>query len=210
VTDNRHERQSEQTRTHLLEAALIEFSQSGFEGASTRAIARRAGCHQPQINYHFSSKEALWEAALNYLFDELHVAIAPSSHIDDPVAALQDKMRRFVRFAAEHPELNRIMVAEAMADSQRLKWIVETHSRAAHELLISEWRAIRAMGVGADIDERLVYHLFLGASSLLWANAPEATMLDPTLQATEACIEAHADALLTLFFPHTKPVNRRT
>ena len=49
-------------RQSLIEAATVEFARNGFAGASTRAIAIRAGAHQPQINYHFSSKEALWRA----------------------------------------------------------------------------------------------------------------------------------------------------
>jgi TetR/AcrR family transcriptional regulator len=202
AVETRHERKSEQTRTNLLDAALIEFSMSGLEGTSTRSIARRAGCHQPQINYHFSSKEALWEASVTHLFDQLHASVDGPSLPPDPIDAMQERMRRFVRFAAVHPELNRIMVAEAMADSQRLKWIVETHSRAAHTSMVDAWRLVRATGAGADIDERLVYHLFIGAASLLWANAPEAMMLDDTLRPTDECIELHANAVIALFFPN--------
>ena len=58
-------------RERLLDAALVEFGAKGFDGASTRAIARRTGAHQPQINYHFDSKEALWFAAVDHLFAEL-------------------------------------------------------------------------------------------------------------------------------------------
>jgi TetR/AcrR family transcriptional regulator len=46
-------------REDLLQSALVEFGTKGFEGASTLAIARRVGAHQPQINYHFKSKEIL-------------------------------------------------------------------------------------------------------------------------------------------------------
>ncbi|MEZ5226595.1 MAG: helix-turn-helix domain-containing protein [Acidimicrobiales bacterium] len=42
-------------RRALVEAALHEFAAHGFDAASTRAIATRAGTHQPQINYHFES-----------------------------------------------------------------------------------------------------------------------------------------------------------
>ncbi|MDT5326002.1 MAG: TetR/AcrR family transcriptional regulator, partial [Mycobacterium sp.] len=49
-------------RQALLESALAEFGAKGFDGASTRAIARRVQAHQPQINYHFESKTALWTA----------------------------------------------------------------------------------------------------------------------------------------------------
>src|SRR6202050_4491452 len=55
-------------RQDLLESALVEFGAKGFEGASTRAIASRVQAHQPQINYHFESKTALWTAAVDYLF----------------------------------------------------------------------------------------------------------------------------------------------
>ena len=36
--------------------------------ASTTSIARRVDAHQPQINYHFDSKQALWTAAVDHLF----------------------------------------------------------------------------------------------------------------------------------------------
>src|ERR1700741_2796369 len=62
-------------RKALLESALVEFGAKGFEGASTRAIAARVEAHQPQINYHFESKTALWTAAVDYLFGLLRDAI---------------------------------------------------------------------------------------------------------------------------------------
>jgi AcrR family transcriptional regulator len=61
-------------RQALLESALAEFGAKGFDGASTRAIARRVQAHQPQINYHFESKTALWTAAVDYLFGLLREA----------------------------------------------------------------------------------------------------------------------------------------
>jgi TetR/AcrR family transcriptional regulator len=201
---DRHAEQSQLTRTRLLDAALIEFSRNGFEGASTRAIARRAGCHQPQINYHFDSKEALWEAAVDYLFAELSATMnSPSdvAGIADPSERFAAMVRRFVGFAARRPELNRIMVAEAMAPSTRLGWIVDRYSRQAHRQMLDAWRNVRASGHGADIDERLVYHLTIGAASLLWANAPEAEMLDSTLTASNEVITAHGDALVQLLLP---------
>ena len=61
-------------REALLESALIEFGAKGFDGASTRAIAARVQAHQPQINYHFESKTALWTAAVDHLFGFLREA----------------------------------------------------------------------------------------------------------------------------------------
>ena len=58
-------------REELLDAALAEFARNGFDGASTRSIARRVGAHQPQIHYHFESKDSLWRSAVDHLFGKL-------------------------------------------------------------------------------------------------------------------------------------------
>src|SRR6185295_8015233 len=108
----------EDIRELLLDAALVEFGAKGFDGASTRAIALRIGAHQPQINYHFASKDALWTAAVDHLFAALGetmqgLSFAPSVDVAQTAATFAELIRRFVRFAAAHPELNQIMVHEA-------------------------------------------------------------------------------------------------
>ncbi|HUC21102.1 MAG TPA: helix-turn-helix domain-containing protein, partial [Streptosporangiaceae bacterium] len=59
------------TRDRILAAALDLFSELSFEGATTREIAARAGVTQPLLNYHFSTKDELWRAAVDGLFEEL-------------------------------------------------------------------------------------------------------------------------------------------
>ena len=117
-----------------MQSALVEFGAKGFDGASTRGIALRVEAHQPQINYHFESKEALWTASVDYLFGLLGEALdgaLPANLAEvglaDLASAFADGIGRFVRFAAEHPELNQIMVHEGTAASDRLTWITETH-----------------------------------------------------------------------------------
>src|SRR6059058_3739191 len=102
-------------REALLESALVEFGAKGFDGASTRAIAARVEAHQPQINYHFESKTALWTAAVDHLFGLLREALRgvfPAKPTESGVpalaAAFADGIRRLVRFVAAHPELNQI------------------------------------------------------------------------------------------------------
>ncbi|MEG1771475.1 MAG: helix-turn-helix domain-containing protein, partial [Comamonas sp.] len=40
----------------IRDAAIAEFSRHGFKGASTKAIAERAGLTKPQLHYYISSK----------------------------------------------------------------------------------------------------------------------------------------------------------
>lgn len=46
----------------ILDAALAAFAKNGFDGTGLREIARDAGVAQPTINYHFKTKEKLFEA----------------------------------------------------------------------------------------------------------------------------------------------------
>jgi AcrR family transcriptional regulator len=197
----RRQARSTVTRTALLDAALAEFAAHGFEGASTRTIAARAGTHQPQINYHFDSKEALWRAAVDHLFARLDDTVR--HHLESLPAAddrerLASEIRAFTRAAAELPELNRIMVQEATIDSDRLRWIVEQHTRPRFERLTSTWRDLRRAGLVPDIDEVVLYYSLVGAASLAYVNAPEARLLGHDTM-SNSFIDAHADALVTLF-----------
>src|SRR6202040_2661943 len=166
-------------RDALLESALVEFGAKGFEGASARAIASRVEAHQPQINYHFESKAALWTAAVDYLFGLLGEALDGGIPADltgiemsQLASAFADGIRRFVRFAAEHPELNQIMVHEGTADSDRLAWMTETHVKPVFDAIRPAWQILRDAGVAAPIDSEILYYVLIGAASLPYVNAP--------------------------------------
>jgi AcrR family transcriptional regulator len=47
-------------RTNILEAAEKLFSELGYEGASTRQIAKESGANMAMINYYFGSKEGVF------------------------------------------------------------------------------------------------------------------------------------------------------
>src|SRR5690606_40538295 len=56
------------TRSTILSAALAEFAEKGFEAASIRGIAERAGVQHPLITYHYPTKDALWQAVAESTF----------------------------------------------------------------------------------------------------------------------------------------------
>jgi AcrR family transcriptional regulator len=58
-------------REEVLDAAVAEFAEHGFHGASTPAIARRAGISQPYIYALFPSKKALFAAAHTRVVDRI-------------------------------------------------------------------------------------------------------------------------------------------
>ena len=51
----------------LLETAIDQFGRLGFEGASTRDIARASGTAMSSITYHFGGKQGLYLAAADHI-----------------------------------------------------------------------------------------------------------------------------------------------
>lgn len=59
----------------LIDAALRQFAAVGFDGASLQRIAADAGLSKSSVLYHFTSKEALLDAALRPAVDDLRVLL---------------------------------------------------------------------------------------------------------------------------------------
>src|SRR6201991_2070792 len=195
-------------REALLESALIEFGAKGFDGASTRAIASRVQAHQPQINYHFESKTALWTAAVDHLFGllrETFRGVFPAKPTEIGMAALAaayaDGIRRLVRFVAAHPELNQIMVHEGTAPSERLTWLTETHVKPFFNGIRPAWQMLRDAGMTAPIDSDILYYVLIGAASLPYVNAAEVRLLTGRNPDDPTWINAHADGLVSILLP---------
>ena len=195
------QRQREATRERIIEAAVEVFAQKSFAGASTREIARRADTNQGLITYHFRSKEALWRAAADSIFERLGSQLAErleALELSDPRERAREGIRQYVRFAAAHPELFRIMVDEGRVADARMAWLVDTHLRPRFEIIAHGLREV------AGVDEAMLPHAFYamaGAASLMFAVAPECerlTGLDPLgVQA----VETHADYVARLLVP---------
>ena len=61
---------AEERRSDVLDAALVEFAERGYEGTSTEAIARRAGISQPYLFRLFGTKKELYKASAARCFRE--------------------------------------------------------------------------------------------------------------------------------------------
>ena len=57
------------TRAQLLDAARIEFAERGYEGATVRRIADRAGVDAAMVNHWFGGKAALFTASMDIPVD---------------------------------------------------------------------------------------------------------------------------------------------
>lgn len=60
------------TKERLLDAAEALFMEHGFEATSLRLITAKAGANLAAANYHFGSKEAMFEAVLTRRLDPMN------------------------------------------------------------------------------------------------------------------------------------------
>lgn len=119
------------TRQHLLETAGQLFAERGFAEGTTKEIAERAGTPMASINYHFGSREGLYEAVLI----EAHRQIVSLDELlavtQDSATTPQDKLRmvlgRVLGMSAERgaPWGYRVMVREVFSPSALLPVMVE-------------------------------------------------------------------------------------
>ncbi|MGU3646289.1 TetR/AcrR family transcriptional regulator [Microbacterium sp. C23T] len=82
---------SSETRQRVVEAAVVEFAENGYNSGSTQRIASRAGLSSAQIFYYFPKKEDLLYAVLDHrdvVSDEI-VAAGSGRPEDAPDTILQ-------------------------------------------------------------------------------------------------------------------------
>jgi TetR/AcrR family transcriptional regulator len=200
VSERRQQR--EETRNRIVEAAALLFAERGFRATSTREIAARARTNQGLITYHFGSKLALWKEAVGRAFRDLRTPLAPRAPVADAAdgrARARDVIRRYVRFAATHPELFRLMVEEGKHSDARMRWLVDTHLKPLYQ---GFEKLVAAYAPG--IDPALLphaYYALAGAGSLIFAVSPECRRLTGLDPEDERVIEAHAEFVARLLVP---------
>jgi AcrR family transcriptional regulator len=128
-------------RDQIRAAAIAEFADCGLAGASTQRIADRAGISKTRLHYYISSKEDLYEEALEHvtgawvdLFDDIPTEATPRAFI----ASWID---RKLRFCMKNPDHVRLFVSEVMRGGPML---LERFSRSRDSMrraaaLIHSW-----------------------------------------------------------------------
>ncbi len=194
--------QREETRDRIVGAAVDVFSTQGFEASGTRTIAERAGITQGLLTYHFPSKDLLWRAAAQRLFDLVEVevvgpmaALRPGSDVE----AGREYIRIYVRFVARHPELFQFMVDAQTDPDGRCAWLVETHLRPLYRDFETSMARFNPKLRPADIPH--VFYSMVGAASLLFGLGEEARQLCGLDTRRSETIEAHADQVAHLLLP---------
>lgn len=81
---------AEKTRLKVIEAALEQFSKTGYSRTTLAMIADAAGFSRGPIYWHFKNKDELYEAVLHYSQEPLEHLVAQSTALaDTPLEAIR-------------------------------------------------------------------------------------------------------------------------
>lgn len=106
----RREKEKEQLRNAILDAAKEIFLKEGFKDTKIRDIAKLIQYNPATIYFYYKNKEEVFLALQERTFGEFHQAIFnATSHIEDPRERLNKMGREYINFALRNPSLYDLM-----------------------------------------------------------------------------------------------------
>jgi TetR/AcrR family transcriptional regulator len=149
-------------------AAIEVFAAEGFNGATTSAIAKKAGLTKASLHYHIDSKESLYRQILQDIVDDWIMVFGFLDEASGPRKVLADYIRRKMEFSFEHPLRSRIYTSEIMRGAPVLRTLLRTSSRRTEQAttVIRSWIS---KGQMVDIDP-LVLMFSIWATTQFYAD----------------------------------------
>ncbi len=188
----------------ILNIAIQEFANKGFDGVRQRDIAKKASITNSLMNYHFDSKEDLWKQAIIQLGEKLKLRYAEvQGYFKDleGLPALKAYTRQFIHFSAEHPEFYKVVFHEMCTQTERADWLVDTILSPLHQVFggvslneesgQEEFRGFPVANLSSII---------IGAANVFFIHAFQMEKMYGVNPFKKEEIEKHADIVIELLF----------
>ncbi|WGD50174.1 TetR/AcrR family transcriptional regulator [Bradyrhizobium sp. CB1650] len=183
-----------ETRTAILNAAISEFAEKGFGGASIRAIADRLGLQHPLITYHYRSKDILWRAAAEHAFAQIRAEwdiSAPMESDLSPLARLRQEYTTLFRYTVAFPEFHRFMRQETLTNNPRLKWVAEVILAPLLGRLLPQIVEAQRQGLLPVVDPILFHYMMVSLTATLSEFGPEMQVTSGLSSENPKVVEAY-------------------
>ena len=195
------------SRADILQAALEEFAERGFDAATVRGIAARIDLTHGMIRYHYDNKEQLWFAAVEHLFERQfeYLRLTEAEELEFPRgtrARIAKLLRRYVYYCAKYPEHARILMQETVSPTPRMRKALKQQLREPHQTAVEEIRLLQENGVlKMDAPPASIMYMISGACQNLFALAPEVKVTLDYNALSRQAIEDHAALIVATFVP---------
>lgn len=164
------------TLRKLLDAAAEEFGEKGFHEASVSSITRRAGVALGSFYTYFDSKDALFRALVADMSQAVRTSARSALH--EGMSALEIEraaLAAFLRFAAEHKEIYRIIDEAEFVDPASYRQHYETiAARFADRLRAGAAAGEFREGLGElEAWAMMGINVFVGLRYVVWGKGGE-------------------------------------
>lgn len=195
-------RLTDRKRAAIIEAAIDEFRAAGFDATSMDRIAARASVSKRTVYNHFPSKEALFAAILQQLWDASKAGDTPGYRADQPlrpqlIALLAQKLRLLNDEA--FMSLARVAIAAGIHSPERARDMVARIGEREEGLTV--WIRTAATDGRLDTPDPAFAAQQLHGLVKGFAFWPQVTMGQPSLTADEqkTIAESSADMFLARY-----------
>ena len=113
----RKEREREERRNLILQAAEDIITREGLEGLSLRKIAERIEYSPAAVYHYFNNKEDILEQLLHRQYADLLRTMGALKETENPETKIADLGRRYIHWALKNPELYKVLI---MSDSPHI------------------------------------------------------------------------------------------
>lgn len=190
-------------RDQILETALEEFADKGYQEASLSVIARRVGVTAPLLLYHFGSKSGLWREALGLFCSNFGAMVdraVTEGEALDGREALQLLVRRLVYFFATNRAAYRLVRDEGVLESDQGDGLSSGGVRPVIERIKTVYVRAVAEGAVRSFPFETTLFMILGAVSCYLESRPLAGRLFGSSVEGEDWLSAYADQVVGLCF----------
>jgi TetR/AcrR family transcriptional regulator len=109
------EPQAKSRKEEILNVATALFAERGYDGTSMNDVAERVGMRKASLFYHFATKDTLYEAVLNRLFDVLGTPLDAVYSAEGSFAArVETVAETATALLCQYPFASRLMLREFM------------------------------------------------------------------------------------------------
>ena len=179
---DRRERERQQTRVRILDAARELFARHGYEDVSLRKVADAIEYTPAAIYVHFADKEALFRELASQDFRALSHGLGVVARVADPLVRIALIGRSYVEFGLKHPNHYRLMFMTPQTAVCGKNLTPEQKAHAGNPA--EDGYAFLCAAVAEAIEKRLVraeladVHL---AAQTFWAGVHGVTSLQITM-----------------------------
>ncbi|MEQ8357037.1 MAG: TetR/AcrR family transcriptional regulator [Kiloniellaceae bacterium] len=149
-------------RALILDAAEQVFATQGYRGATTAAIAEKAGLPKANVHYYFGTKEALYRAVLEDILGLWLGELDRITEAGDPAVALADYIRAKMRHSRERPLASKVYAHEMIRGARHTRDFLKNELRS---LVKEKAKVLEAWAAAGRMESVDPVHLF----SVIWA-----------------------------------------